>query len=359
VEENHGYASIIGSSAMPYLNSLAKQYGLANNYYANSHPSIGNYFMLTTGEVISNNDSYGATVNTDNVVRQLAKAGVSWKSYAESLPAVGYTGGDMYPYSKHHNPFAYFSDVKKQLSNLVPFSQFASDLAAGTLPQYSFIVPNLQNDGHDCPATIPTCTDAQKLTNADTWLQNNIDPLIKSASFQNGGLLIIVFDEAGSADVRNGGGHVPAIIVSPSIQASGYRAQAMYQHQSVLRLALEGLGISSFPGSSKFVPNMAEFFGKSIWSCPTSDATPSVSICLPSAGTSLVSPVRIVANALSSNQISTMQITLDGVSVYTASSNRIDAQLTLTTGNHNIAVQATDVANVAFGSATKIIVGRN
>jgi K+-transporting ATPase c subunit len=32
VEENHSYSNVIGSSAMPYLNGLAEQYGLATNY---------------------------------------------------------------------------------------------------------------------------------------------------------------------------------------------------------------------------------------------------------------------------------------------------------------------------------------
>src|SRR4051812_41838980 len=58
MEENAGYSSVIGNSAMPYLNSLASKYGLATKYYANTHPSIGNYFMLTTGQIVTNNDSY-------------------------------------------------------------------------------------------------------------------------------------------------------------------------------------------------------------------------------------------------------------------------------------------------------------
>src|SRR5205823_2136160 len=47
-EENTNYSSVIGSSSMPYLNGLAQQYGLATQYYANTHPSIGNYFELST-----------------------------------------------------------------------------------------------------------------------------------------------------------------------------------------------------------------------------------------------------------------------------------------------------------------------
>src|SRR5260370_5745774 len=58
VEENHSYSEVIGNSAMPYLNSLASQYGLATQYFANTHPSIGNYFMLTTGQVVTNVDTF-------------------------------------------------------------------------------------------------------------------------------------------------------------------------------------------------------------------------------------------------------------------------------------------------------------
>src|SRR6476659_9339688 len=83
LEENHSYSSVIGSSSMPYLNSLANKYTLATNYYANTHPSIGNYFMLTTGQIITNNDGYTGTVTTDNLVRHLISDGKTWKSYAE------------------------------------------------------------------------------------------------------------------------------------------------------------------------------------------------------------------------------------------------------------------------------------
>ena len=79
LEENHSYSSVIGNSSMPYLNSLAQKYGLATQYFANTHPSIGNYFELTTGQIITNNDYYTGTVTADNVVRHLLTAGKTWK----------------------------------------------------------------------------------------------------------------------------------------------------------------------------------------------------------------------------------------------------------------------------------------
>ena len=82
VEENHSYSSVIGSPSMPYLNSLASKYGLATQYYADTHPSIGNYFMMTAGQIITNNDSLCNTISNDNIVRHLLTAGKTWKSYA-------------------------------------------------------------------------------------------------------------------------------------------------------------------------------------------------------------------------------------------------------------------------------------
>ena len=250
VEENTDYASVIGNASMPYLNGLARQYALAANYHANTHPSIGNYFMLTVGRIVSNNDSYSSVVTDDNIVRRLISGRKTWKSYAEDLPSVGYTGGDVGRYARKHNVIALLSDVVNdpaQQRNLVPFTQFAADLANNALPDYAFVVPNECNDAHDCP-----------LGTADAWLKTNIDPLVKNPQFQRDGLLVIVFDEADS-DNTDGGGHVACVIVSPKAKR-GYESTTLYQHQSVLRLTGEALGLGSLPNDAATAPDMGEFF---------------------------------------------------------------------------------------------------
>jgi len=244
VEENHSYSEVIGSSDMPYLNSLATQYGLASQYYANTHPSLGNYFMLTAGQIVTTDDSFTGRVDADNIVRQLLAVGKSWKSYAESRNDAGL-------YVKRHDPLSYFSDVvdsTTQMQNLVSMSQFQADLANKVLPNFSFIVPNLVDDAHDAPLQV-----------ADSWLRDNIGPLISSGMFQKDGLLIIVFDESESTDTMHGGGHVAAVIVSPKAKR-GFQSTTFYQHQSTLRLIVEGLGVSKFPGDSSTAPSMEEFF---------------------------------------------------------------------------------------------------
>ena len=253
VEENANYTDVIGDTSMPYLDDLARQYALATQYYGNAHPSIGNYFMITVGDTVKNDDGFSEIVDADNVVRVLTAAGKTWKSYAEDLPVVGYTGTGVRRYARKHNIFALLADVvhsSTQLRNLVPFTQLATDLASNTLPHYAFIVPNVCNDAHDCP-----------LRTADEWLKRNIDPLVQSATFQRDGLLIIVFDES-RTDNLHGGGRIPCVIVSPKARR-GYRSTTLYQHQSLLRLSLTALGVTTFPNAAAGAPDMDEFFERS------------------------------------------------------------------------------------------------
>ena len=250
MEENHSYSSVIGSSSMPYLNSLAKKYGLGTQYYANTHPSIGNYFMLSAGQMITNNDSYCSTLTQDNVVRHLLTAGKTWKAYAESLPYAGYTGCGSGYYVKRHNPLAYFSDAanSSEKYNLVPFTKFSSDLTNHTLPNFSFIVPNLMHDAHD-----------GSLSAADSWLKTNIAPLLASATFQKDGVLMIVFDESLDTDKSHGGGHVVAVVIGPRVKP-GYKSTTLYQHQNTLKTLMKALRLGSFPGAASSAAGMADFF---------------------------------------------------------------------------------------------------
>ncbi|HMF90498.1 MAG TPA: alkaline phosphatase family protein [Candidatus Angelobacter sp.] len=249
VEENHGFSSVIGSSAMPYLNSLAAQYGLATQYYADTHPSIGNYFMMTCGQIITNNDGFSGTVSADNIVRHLLTGGKTWKSYAESIPSVGYTGGDTGLYARKHNPVAFYSDVVNssvQKMNLVPFTQFATDLSANQMPDFSFVVPNLQNDAHD-----------GSLAQADAWLKTNIAPLLANPQFQQNGLLIIVFDEAEDTDSAHGGGHIAMVAVGPLVK-HGFQSSVLYQHENLLKTVAAYLGIDGNIGNAAGAAPMSD-----------------------------------------------------------------------------------------------------
>src|SRR5579863_6095516 len=167
MEENQSYSTVGGNTiAWPHFNNLISQGALPTNYYADAHSSIPNYFMLTTGQTLTFDDSSTTVWNVDNIARRMLAANVSFKVYAEGIPR-GYLGGNTGLYVIRHNPFAMLSDVadNAQVANqaICPFSQFAADLASHSLPQFSFIVPDINDDAHNG-------TPQQ----ADSWLQANV-----------------------------------------------------------------------------------------------------------------------------------------------------------------------------------------
>src|SRR5205823_2005806 len=141
-----------------------------------------------------------------------------------------------------------------QAANMVPFSQLSSDLNAGSLPNFVYILPHSQDDAHDCPGGGSSCSDDQELAAADAWLKANIDPVINSPKFGNS-VLIITFDESLATDFTNGGGQVATVLVGPHVK-TGFRSSTMYQHQSLLRTMLQLLSVGDMPGASAAANSM-------------------------------------------------------------------------------------------------------
>jgi len=276
LEENTNYADVCGpnNTSMPFLCSLKGQGSFSANYYAPTHPSIGNYNDLGWGVVTTNDDncvpnSCGFPYTGDNIVRELQAAGKTWKGYAESLPSTCYFGGDSGQYAVRHSPIPYISDVQSNcLKRYVAFGDsnlgFAQDLAANTLPNFAFITPNLCDDAHDC--TLPGSPIP------DQWLQTNvIQPLLTGGHLNpttGDTVLIVTFDESNN-DNTNGGGLVYWFMMGKGVQhnyqSSGPSASpGFYSHESTLRVIAEMLGASfSGLGGAASAPDMAEFFGAS------------------------------------------------------------------------------------------------
>ena len=257
MEENESYATVVGNATVwPNLNNLISKGALPTNYYADSHPSIGNYFMLTTGQILTTDDNSTVVWTVDNMARRMLGSGVTFRVYGEGITQ-GYLGGNTGLYLVRHNPFAMLSDVadSPQVANetIWPFSQFAVDLANSALPEFSFIVPDVNDDAHNG-------TPQQ----ADTWLQMDVvAPLSGSAAFKAGGdgVLIVEFDEAATSDSAYGGGHISPVLWGPNVLA-GYTqtSTTIYQHESMLRTVMEALGLPNPPGDAATAPTMAEFF---------------------------------------------------------------------------------------------------
>ncbi|TAM82205.1 MAG: choice-of-anchor D domain-containing protein [Acidobacteria bacterium] len=257
VGENADYNSTYSSSNMPYLTSLANAYGIAANYYADTHPSIGNYFVLTSGKIFTNDDSQTPSslpLSAHNIAYEVQNAGKTWKDYQESVRGCGAlnSGG----YYARHDPFTYFTNINSQTSNFVCMSQFQADIANKTLPNLSWLVPNGCDDAHDC-----------SLSTFDIWLKAEIAPLLASNYFQPGGdgLLIITFDEnsgSGSATTTGttDGGKVETVVIS-AVSISGYQSTTRYYHENTLRTIAQGLGVNyANLGAGATSAPMSDFF---------------------------------------------------------------------------------------------------
>jgi acid phosphatase len=359
-EENRSYEHIVGSASMPYLNSLINKGGLATQFYANQHGSLENYFWVTAGQKITDNNSTTAVFNVDNIERHLLTNGMTFKSYAQSLPYAGYTGLYYNAYMKRHAPLPYFTDMANSslIKNHDSAIQMATDIANGTLPNFAFITPDGNNDMHNCGTNLGAC-----LWTADQWLKNNIGPLLATAPFQPGGdgVLIIWADEADlstdnrcSATVLTGcGGHIVVAMIGPQIKA-GYKSVTTYHHPSVLRTMLEALGTTSnFPAAASTAPDMREFF---VGNTGTATSVGTVLVSSPTSSTVTGPSVSLAASATATNPITFMRIYVDNVSVASASTSKIAATVSMSKATHSVVFQAWDSKGNVYKAARTITV---
>ncbi len=196
IMENEGYGQIVGNPYAPILNALANDYGLATNYRGVADPSEPNYVAMLGGDFfgISSDDPHwfpGLTIHAANLMSQLVEAGKTWRGYFQGMPYPGYRGcGYCYPdkcngipdadtvYVSKHNGIVNFANLQNptEFANMVRFEQLADDLAAGTVPDFSYIVPDECSDIHGAP---PWCVDSNiPWTVQQNWLIANGDKFL-------------------------------------------------------------------------------------------------------------------------------------------------------------------------------------
>jgi len=209
--ENHNWVDIKGSANAPYINNTLLPLASYCDQYYNPpalHPSEPNYLWLEAGTnfgILNDNPpSSNHQSTTSHFVTQLKSAGISWKTYQESINGLACPVTDSYPYAVRHNPFAFFDDVTGSsnppcTSVMRPLSELANDLASNTVAHYNFITPNVCSDMHDSCA--PTNNPVKQ---GDDWLAQYVPMILSSTAYQNNGLIIITWDEGeNSVDGRS------------------------------------------------------------------------------------------------------------------------------------------------------------
>jgi hypothetical protein len=261
VLENHDYAEIVGSSDAPYINSLIAMGGLATNYKDTNHPSLPNYLHLISGA-----DQYPGVIDLDptffpfpvdqpNLGQQLETAGITWRSYQESMvtPCKLAGAGEFAP---RHDPFLYFTNQQNGANHLcahtnVDYSQFAADLAANSY-RYMWITPNLLDDGHD-PQTDPVTG----LHQCDHWMSQEVPKILASDGYKAGGIVFITWDEAEGRN-NDDPDKIPMIILSPRLKTAGMTSATAFTHSSYLA-TVEDLLMLPRLDTVKTAPNLMEF----------------------------------------------------------------------------------------------------
>lgn len=260
--ENEGFKQIIGNQNAPILNALANDYGLATNYSGVGDPSEPNYVGMLGGDTfgITNDDPFwfpGHTVNAANLMSQLEGAGKNWRAYLENLPYPGYRGY-CYPdkclgipdadslYAAKHNGIVNFANLQTpaELGKMFPFTQLAADLAAGTVPNFSYIVPNQCHDMHGAP---PWCVDSGStgsvqqsflISEGDAFVGSLVNEITSSSLWQAGNnAIVITFDEGNTATAN------VATIVITSHGPRGVTDKTSLNHFSLLASLQKTFGL--------------------------------------------------------------------------------------------------------------------
>ncbi|MFD4530932.1 alkaline phosphatase family protein [Kitasatospora sp. NPDC058397] len=242
VMENHAYNQVVGSSSAPYLNSLATGGANLTQSFGITHPSQPNYYALFSGSTQGVTDDSCVSVGAlqgPNLASEVTAAGRTWASYNETLPAQGSTTCSSGKYAQKHNPWFGFGNVP--LNSARTFAQFPTDYT--TLPNVSFVVPNLCSDMHDC-----------SVGTGDTWIKNNLGAYATWAKSHNS-LLVVTFDE----DNRLAGNRIPTVFYGAHV-TPGSTSAATYNHYNVLRTLEDLAGATTHAGNAA---NAADITG--IW----------------------------------------------------------------------------------------------
>ena len=233
IEENRGYADVIGNPAAPYINTLATQGASFDQSYAVAHPSQPNYLALFSGSTQGiTNDSCPHTFSGPNLARQVIDAGMSFAAYSEDLPAPGSTACLSGGYARKHAPWVNFPSVPA--STNLGFSAFPTDL--GALPTLAFVVPNLRHDMHD-----------GTVGEADIWLHDNLDGYLRWARGHNS-LLVLTWDE----DDGSASNHIATIVTGEHVPA-GTRHEKI-THYTLLRTVEHALGLTPLGAAADVAP---------------------------------------------------------------------------------------------------------
>jgi hypothetical protein len=262
--ENKSFSSTFGpDSQAPYLSKTLRSKGaLLTQYYGTGHDSLDNYISAISGQASTPQTSDDCNIYADfhrtgtapdgqavgqgcvypssvkTITNQLVAAGLTWKGYMQDMgndparesatcghpplnardltqvaeaPSPAVPLGDKY--ATRHDPFMYFHSILDSPAcnrDVVNLRKLKTDLRSiSTTPNFSFITPNLCNDGHNSP-----CSDGRPggLKSINTFLAKWVPIIMNSPAYKKDGLIVITFDEGGGGKIERSGKQVTVTV---------------------------------------------------------------------------------------------------------------------------------------------------
>lgn len=313
VEENKGFKQVMDHPRWtPVIHRLAREYGLASQFYSEVHSSEGNYIAMLGGSTfgIHDDDAFYCRQGLKNkfceksaqpgyanhdltapsLMDQLAQRGMTWKAYMQDIPSAGslvprwptrtspVKGWPYELYASKHNGFVNFKSVNTEpypelRKHLVGFAQLKADLASGKLPNYAHIIPNQCNemhgrgsdDGPNIPADCLDSNTAGLIHRGDAEIGKLVNQITHARFWHqpDNSAIVITFDENNDAARKSGKqgccGYDPhskanfggGHIVTIVITNHGPRHvvdPTPYNHYSLLRTTEAAFGITRYLG---------------------------------------------------------------------------------------------------------------
>ncbi|KAI0911388.1 phosphoesterase family-domain-containing protein [Ustulina deusta] len=234
--ENQDFDKVIVDAAFADL----KRFGiLQTRYYAHTHPSQPNYLAAVGGDYwgLDHDEIVRIPSNVSTIVDLLEPENISWKGYFEGMPGPGYMAGasvgrpenqspsGTWDYVRKHNPFVSYDSINyhgSRLLNLVSFDEFQDDFAAGVVPQFAMMSPNMLNDGHNTT-----------LDYATNWAREFLKPLLTDGAFAEKTLVQLTYDETEDYSQPN---RIVSLLLGNAVPESlrGSTDDTFYTHFSIL-----------------------------------------------------------------------------------------------------------------------------
>ena len=249
---------------LPVLNGIARDFGVFDHWFCEvpSQTFMNRSFWTaatSSGLVVNSPASKWFTKNdAETIFERLEANGRTWKVYVMEPMPLSFTGVIHYPRLKD-----------RLATHFVPFAEFEKDAAAGTLPHFSFIEPNMAGGhgdyhpafGRSFSAKVEIAADPPSSTLLGEAFLERLFNAYRSATSETGAnvwntALLIGWDEPGGTydhvppgavpppdpsappgefgfAFDRSGYRVPAIIVSPWVE-SGSVYNEEYRHTSLI-----------------------------------------------------------------------------------------------------------------------------